>query len=84
MDVLTLIGNILLLVASICLIGLVLLQPGKAAGMGSVMPSDDEGTFGKMKIKSYETKLGSLIKIFTVVMFVLAIAVLVIQRLNAK
>ena len=72
----------LLLLTSVVLIAAVLMQPGKSAGLSGAIAGGAETFFGKNKAKSYEGKLALLTKICAGVLFALAIAVAVLDRLK--
>ncbi len=73
--------NILLIIASLGLIILVLAQQGKQAGLSGAIAGGAETFFGKKKARSVEGLLERLTKILAVVFIVLALAMLIIQRI---
>jgi preprotein translocase subunit SecG len=72
--------DIVLLITSIVLIVVVLLQPGKSAGLSGAITGGAETFFGKNKAKSYEGKLALATKICSGIMFVLALTLVVLGR----
>ncbi|MBQ4452412.1 MAG: preprotein translocase subunit SecG, partial [Clostridia bacterium] len=71
--------NIILILASLALIILVLMQEGNKQGLGAIGGAA-ETFLGKNKAKSYEGKLLNLTRILAAVFVVLAVQV---TRLNA-
>ncbi|MEL7609743.1 MAG: preprotein translocase subunit SecG [Bacillota bacterium] len=78
MDVVMLIGQILLIVVSICLIAVVLMQATKSAGLGGAFGGDTQSFTPRGKAASKEAKLQKLTKIFAVVIGVIAIALAIL------
>ncbi len=73
--------NILLIVFAIGLIVLVLAQQGKQAGLSGAIAGGAETFFGKRKARSIEGLLERLTKICAVVFIVLALVMLLIQKI---
>jgi preprotein translocase subunit SecG len=80
MQVLITILDVLLILSSIALIIVVLLQPGKQAGLSGAISGGAETFFGKNKAKSYEGKLALATKIGSGVIFVLSLAIVMLQK----
>ena len=72
---------IVLLLSSVVLIGAVLMQPGKSAGLSGAITGGAETFFGRNKAKSYEGKLALATKIATGVVFALSLALVIMQKL---
>jgi len=64
-----------LVLFDIALIVLVMLQPGKSAGLSGAIAGGAETFFGKSKARSIEGKLEKWTKILAVIFFVFAIAI---------
>lgn len=79
MEVLTIIGGILLAVASVLLIILVLMQDSKQPGLNGLTGTTDS-YLSKNKSRTLESRLVFATKILVVVLFVLAIGVNLIVR----
>lgn len=79
MNILVLIMEIVLCLFSLFLIAVVLLQQGKSAGLTGDISGGAEAFLGKNKAKGYEGTLKKLTKVAAVGMFVLAVALVVIQ-----
>lgn len=80
MQALITILDVLLILSSIALIIVVLLQPGKQAGLSGAIAGGAETFFGKNKAKSYEGKLALATKIGSGVIFVLSILIVMLQK----
>ena len=72
MGFLAIAANIILVLAAIVLIGVVLLQPGKSAGLGAIT-GGAETFFGKNKARSLEGKLATATKICAGILFVFSL-----------
>ena len=79
MNVLELIMNILLVIASLVMIVTVLLQSSETTGLGAIS-GGAETFFGKNKAKSMEGKLALLTKICACVFVVLSLAMVIISK----
>ena len=73
MGVLRIILTVVMCIVCLGLIVLVLLQPGKTAGLSGAITGGAETFFGKQKAKSMEGKLALYTKIGMVIFVVLAI-----------
>ena len=82
MEVLTLVIEILLCVCALILIVLVACQKSDRSGM-SALSGGGEALFGKSKKKGIEAKLALYTKIVAVIMFVLALALVLITKFAA-
>jgi preprotein translocase subunit SecG len=80
MDWYHIIMDIILVLASLFLIAVVLLQPGKTAGLSGVISGGAETFFGKNKARSWEGKLLILTKVATAALMVLSLAMVLIDR----
>lgn len=65
----------LLIIISIALIGVVLLQSGKSAGLSGAISGGAESLFGKQKARGLDLILHRITVVLSVLFFVLAIAV---------
>jgi preprotein translocase subunit SecG len=65
----------LLVIVSIGLIGVVLLQAGKSAGLSGAISGGAESLFGKQKARGIDLILHRITVILSILFFVLAIAV---------
>jgi preprotein translocase subunit SecG len=83
MQTLTVILGIVLILSSIVLIAVILLQPGKSAGLSGAITGGAETFFGRNKAKSYEGKLVLATKIFTGVIFAVSLALVILARFTA-
>ncbi|MCJ7840252.1 preprotein translocase subunit SecG [Lederbergia sp. NSJ-179] len=70
---------ILLLIDSIALIGVVLLQSGKSAGLSGAISGGAEQLFGKQKARGLDLVLQRTTVILAVLFFLLAIAVVMFE-----
>ncbi|GIN70862.1 putative protein-export membrane protein SecG [Bacillus sp. J14TS2] len=70
---------ILLLIDSIALIGVVLLQSGKSAGLSGAISGGAEQLFGKQKARGMDLILHRTTVILSVLFFLLAIAVVMFE-----
>lgn len=66
-------------VVCLILIGSVLLQPGKSAGLSGSIAGGAEQLFGKKKSKGYEKLAAKATTISAVLFMVLSIVILVVQ-----
>ncbi|WML45978.1 preprotein translocase subunit SecG [Neobacillus sp. PS3-40] len=66
---------VLLVIVSIGLIAVVLLQSGKSAGLSGAISGGAEQLFGKQKARGLDLILHRITIVFSVLFFVLAIAV---------
>ncbi|MBP3037942.1 preprotein translocase subunit SecG [Bacillaceae bacterium Marseille-Q3522] len=66
---------VLLVIVSVALITVVLLQPGKSAGLSGAISGGAEQLFGKQKARGLELILHRVTIVLAVLFFVLAIAV---------
>ncbi len=82
METLTLIIEIVLCIFALALIVLVLCQKSDRNGM-SALTGGGEAIFGKGKKKGIEAKLALYTKIVAVIMFVLSLALVLIQKFAA-
>ena len=73
MPVLNGIFTVLLIIAELFLIAVVLLQPGKSAGISGAISGGAETFFGKHKAKTFEGRLQFLTKISAAAFIVLTI-----------
>jgi preprotein translocase subunit SecG len=80
MQVLVIIADVILILSSIALIAVVLLQPGKSAGLSGAIAGGAETFFGKNKAKSYEGKLAVATKATAAVVFVLSLALVIMDK----
>lgn len=64
--------SILFVIDCVCLIAIVLMQQGKAAGLSGAISGAAETYFGKNKARTMEGKLEKWTKILAVIFFVLA------------
>ena len=78
MTALTVIVNILLVLAAIVLIATVLLQPGESNGLGAIA-GGAETFFGKNKAKSMEGKLALATKVSAAIFTVCALVTAMIS-----
>jgi preprotein translocase subunit SecG len=67
---------ILLLIVSISLIGVVLLQSGKSAGLSGAISGGAEQLFGKQKARGLDLVLQRVTVVLAVLFFILAIAIM--------
>jgi preprotein translocase subunit SecG len=67
--------TILLVIVSIGLIGVVLLQSGKSAGLSGAISGGAEQLFGKQKARGLDLVLHRITVVLSVLFFVLTIAV---------
>jgi preprotein translocase subunit SecG len=72
--------DIVLLLVSLVLIVVILMQPGKSAGLSGAIAGGAETFFGKNKAKSYEGKLMLITKIGAGALFVLSLALAILGR----
>ena len=77
-DVVMLIGQILLIVVSICLVAVVLMQATKSAGLGGAFGGDTQSFTPRGKAASKEAKLQKLTKILAIVIGVIAIVLAIL------
>ncbi|MBO0992132.1 preprotein translocase subunit SecG [Bacillus sp. SD088] len=70
---------ILLLIDSIALIGVVLLQSGKSAGLSGAISGGAEQLFGKQKARGMDLILHRTTVILSVLFFLLAITVVMFE-----
>ena len=80
MHTLIIVLDIVLLLISIVLIGVILMQPGKSAGLSGAITGGAETFFGKNKAKSYEGKLVLVTKIAAGAVFVLSLVLVIIGK----
>ena len=80
MGVLRIILTVVMCIVCLGLIVLVLLQPGKTAGLSGAITGGAETFFGKQKAKSMEGKLALYTKIGMVIFVVLAIVLTIIAN----
>jgi preprotein translocase subunit SecG len=66
---------ILLVIVSIGLIGVVILQSGKSAGLSGAISGGAESLFGKQKARGVDLILHRITIVFSVLFFILALAV---------
>jgi preprotein translocase subunit SecG len=66
---------ILLVIVSIGLIGVVLLQSGKSAGLSGAISGGAESLFGKQKARGIDLILHRITIVLSVLFFILALAV---------
>lgn len=79
MGIVVLVIQLVLCIFSLFMVAVVLLQPGKSAGLSGDIAGGAETFLGKTKAKSYEGKLKKLTKIAAVAIMALAIALVIIQ-----
>jgi len=80
MTALRIIAMIFLALSSIALVIVVLLQPGKRAGMSGAIAGGAETIFGKGKASGLEELCRRITKWVAIAFFVLSLAVLVIDK----
>ena len=80
MDVLRIGLYVLLILSCLFLIAVVLLQPGKSAGLSGSIAGGAEQMFGKGKARSLEGKLLKLTKISAVMFFLLSLGVVILEK----
>ncbi len=80
MLVLTTFLIILLVITSLVLIGSILLQPGKSAGLSGAIGGGAETLFGKKKAKGYEAILSKLTTISAVIFMISALILTMLQK----
>jgi preprotein translocase subunit SecG len=80
MHTLIIVLDVILLLLSVILIGAVLMQPGKSAGLSGAITGGAETFFGKNKAKSYEGKLVLITKISTGAIFTLSLVLVIIGK----
>lgn len=80
MHTLIIILDAVLIVLSLLLTVVILMQPGKSAGLSGAITGGAETFFGKNKAKSYEGKLVLATKISSAAVFVIALALAVLSR----
>ncbi len=83
MQTLIVILDVLLILSSLAVIAVVLLQPGKQAGLSGAIAGGAETFFGKNKAKSFEGKLALATKVGSGIIIVLCLLVNILQRLAA-
>lgn len=66
---------VLLVIVSICLIGVVLLQSGKSAGLSGAISGGAEQLFGKQKARGIDAVLQRVTVVLAVLFFILTIAI---------
>ena len=71
---------ILLVITSLVLIGSILLQPGKSAGLSGAIGGGAESLFGKKKAKGYEAFLARVTTISAVVFMLSALILTMLQK----
>lgn len=81
LDVFNIVLTIILILSSLLLVVVILLQPGKSAGLSGAITGGAETFFGRNKAKSFEGKLALATKITTAVVFLVSLALLIIQKL---
>jgi preprotein translocase subunit SecG len=79
MGALKLILTIILVIAELFLIAVVLLQPGKSAGLSGSIAGGAETFFGKHKAKSFEGKLELLTKISAAAFIIIAVILSIVS-----
>ena len=79
MDIIMLVIEIVLAIAAVFLIGVVLLQSGKKAGMSGSIAGGAETFFGKKKARGYEHRMNLLTTITAIGFMVLAVTLLILQ-----
>jgi preprotein translocase subunit SecG len=84
MQTIILILDVILLLFSLVLIVVVLMQPGKSAGLSGAITGGAETFFGRNKAKSYEGKLALATKVSAGIMFVLSLALAILGKLNGQ
>lgn len=82
MDIILLIIEIVLVIFSVFLIGVVLLQSGKKAGMSGSIAGGAETFFGKKKARGYEHRMNLLTTITAIGFMVLSVALLILQNVQ--
>jgi preprotein translocase subunit SecG len=81
LDVMNIILTVVLILSSLLLTVVVLLQPGKSAGLSGAIAGGAETFFGKNKAKTYEGKLALATKITAGVVFGISLALVIVQKL---
>ncbi|RKD29116.1 preprotein translocase subunit SecG [Thermohalobacter berrensis] len=71
--------TILLIISSLILIGSILLQPGKSAGLSGSIAGGAESLLGKNKGRTYEGILSKVTTISAVVFIISALALAALQ-----
>ncbi|PWA12571.1 preprotein translocase subunit SecG [Pueribacillus theae] len=66
---------VLLVIVAICLIGVILLQQGRSAGLSGAISGGAEQLFGKQKARGIDALLVRITVVLSVLFFLLAIAV---------
>jgi preprotein translocase subunit SecG len=84
MQTIIMILDVILLLVSLVLIVVVLMQPGKSAGLSGAITGGAETFFGKNKARSYEGKLALLTKISATALFVLSLALVILGNLTVQ
>ena len=82
MELASLIIRIILLLCALFLIGVVLLQQGKSAGLSGSIAGGAEVVFGKNKAKSYEAKLENATKIIAILFMLLSITLVILAKFS--
>lgn len=72
--------DIVLLLVSLILIVVILMQPGKSAGLSGAITGGAETFFGRNKAKSYEGKLMLITKVGAGALFTLSLALVILGR----
>lgn len=80
MSILNGILTALLIISELFLIAVVLLQPGKSAGISGSISGGAETFFGKHKARTFESKLQRLTKISAVAFMVLTIVLSLMNK----
>jgi preprotein translocase subunit SecG len=80
MEIVRIIANVLLILFDLFLIAVVLLQPGKTAGLSGSIAGGAETFFGKNKAKSFEGKLAFYTKVAAVGFIILSIVLVFAQN----
>jgi preprotein translocase subunit SecG len=79
LDTLILIGQIILVILGLFLVLVILLQPAKTAGLGSIA-GGAETFFGKNKSKSFEGRMVFLTKIAAAAFLVISAVMVFLQK----
>lgn len=74
------VGFILLIVASLVMIGLVLSQDSKSSGLGSSFGGNTDSFYGRNKSKTKEARLSFFTKVLAVVIAVLSIVTVLLLK----
>ena len=80
MNVLIMVGIIVLILASLCMIGLVLMQDTKSGGIGSSFGGNTDSFYGRNKSKTREGRLSTMTKVLAGVIAVVCIVTVLLLK----